>query len=139
MTTDTTAHTPEQPKGVLSTLVQAMPADTNQWGDIFGGWLLSHMDVAGGIYCLSIAHGRVATIAIDSMEFHEKVDVGDVLYCYVDLMKVGRSSVTVLIQAWVHRGGHPDRSEKVTEGHFTYVAVDSNGRPRPIPKDTVAV
>jgi acyl-CoA thioesterase YciA len=111
----------------------AMPADTNPAGDIFGGWLLAQMDIAGGIVAYDRAGGRVATIAIEGMKFHRPVLVGDLVSCYAEVVRVGNTSLTVLVETWVRR----DRTGKevqVTEGHFTYVAIDEERRPRPVPK-----
>lgn len=110
----------------------AMPADTNPSGDIFGGWLLSQMDLAGATVALLRARGRVVTIAIDRMAFHRPVYVGDLVSCFADIVKVGRTSVTVHIETVVTR--HETGEElKVTEGTFTYVHVDENGKPKVVP------
>jgi acyl-CoA thioesterase YciA len=109
-----------------------MPADANPAGDIFGGWLMSQMDVAGGITAAARARGRVATVAVQAMEFHRPVLIGDVLCCYADIEKIGRTSITIRVEAWVQRGNDPDRLIKVTEGVFTFVALDKQGRPRPV-------
>jgi acyl-CoA thioesterase YciA len=122
---------PELPRGDLALRTLAMPADTNPEGDIFGGWLLSQMDIAGGMVTHHFSKGRVATIAIDSMVFHQPVKVGDTLCCYADIEKVGHSSMTLRIQAWIIREAGGDRV-KVTEGLFTYVAIGADGRPRPV-------
>jgi acyl-CoA thioesterase YciA len=122
---------PEQPLGDLALRTLAMPADTNPAGDIFGGWLLSQMDIAGGMVTRQFSSGRVATVAIDSMMFHQPVKVGDILCCYVRMLKTGRTSMTLRIQAWIVREGRGDRV-KVTEGIFTYVAIGADGRPRPL-------
>lgn len=122
---------PEQPLGELALRTLAMPADTNPAGDIFGGWLLSQMDIAGGMVTRMYSQGRVATVAIDSMVFHEPVKVGDILCCYAHMEKTGRTSMTLRIQAWIIREGRGDRI-KVTEGLFTYVAIGADGRPRPL-------
>jgi acyl-CoA thioesterase YciA len=108
-----------------------MPADTNPNGDIFGGWLLSQMDIAGGIAAGQRARGRVATIAIEAMKFHKPVVVGDEVSCYTEITKIGRSSITIAIETWVRRLDG-DQRIKVTEGVFTYVALDSHRRPRPV-------
>ncbi len=123
----------ETPLGELSLRTLAMPADTNPAGDIFGGWLLSQMDIAGGLAAKSLSQGRVATIAIDAMTFHRPVFVGDVLCCYCALERVGRSSMRYRIQAWVVRGAVEDERFKVTEGVFTYVAIDDDRRSRAVP------
>lgn len=123
----------EAPAGELAIRTVAMPADTNASGDIFGGWLLAQMDVAGGITAGKRSKGRVATVAIDSMQFHRPVLVGDVLCAYAELLKIGNTSMTYRIEAWVVRQSETERV-KVTAGVFTYVAIDSNRRPRAVPK-----
>ena len=123
----------EQKKGDLTIRVLAMPRDTNPSGDVFGGWLLSQMDIAGGVFCRKIAKARVVTVAIDSTTFKLPVFVGDTLCCYVHLIKKGRTSLTVGIEAWVNREfGEDGSSIKVTEGEYTYVKVDENRNPIPI-------
>ncbi|MBK66552.1 MAG: acyl-CoA thioesterase [Rickettsiales bacterium] len=112
----------------------AMPKDTNPNGDIFGGWLLSQMDLAGAVVVKEECDGAVVTVAVDAMTFHEPVFIGDQVSCYVKIIKVGRTSVTVHIETWARR--KKDRTDiLVTEGHFTYVAIDSDRRPRPIYQD----
>jgi len=109
----------------------AMPADTNPSGDIFGGWLMSVMDLAGANVAYERANGRIATVAVDKIVFHYPVSVGDVVSCYAEVERVGRTSLTTRVEVWVHgRGGGADR--QVTEGVFTYVALDDAGRPRPV-------
>ena len=125
--------TEEQPKGRLAVRTLAMPGDANPNGDIFGGWVLSHMDIAGGIEAGLRARGRVATVAIDAMTFHRPVSVGDVLCVYAEIERVGRSSMAIKLNAWALRQRNGAR-EKVTEGLWTYVAIDDQGRPRPVPK-----
>jgi acyl-CoA thioesterase YciA len=120
-----------EPSGELTLRTLAMPADTNPSGDIFGGWLLSQMDLAGGMVAHHRAKGRVATVAIDSMVFHQPVKVGDTVCCYAHLEKTGRTSMTYRVQAWIIREAGGDRV-KVTEGLFTYVAIGDDGRPRPV-------
>lgn len=122
-------ETQSQPRGELALRTMAMPKDTNPDGDIFGGWLLGQMDVAGGMTARQRAGGRVATVAVDGMVFHKPVFVGDVLCCYADLERVGRTSLTYHIQAWVLRQGSGLR-EIVTEGRFTFVAIGADRRPR---------
>ena len=109
----------------------AMPADTNSAGDIFGGWVMSQMDIAGEITARQRARARVVTVAIDGMEFHQPVYVGDVVSCYTEITRVGKSSLTIHIEAVAMRGISGE-SIKVTEGTFVYVALDENGRPRPV-------
>ncbi len=112
----------------------AMPADANPSGDIFGGWLMSQMDIAGGIAANARARGRVATVALDGMEFHLPVNVGDLVSCYTDIVRVGRTSITVRVETIVRRR-HTGETVKVTQGAFTYVAIDADGRPRPVPEE----
>jgi acyl-CoA thioesterase YciA len=112
----------------------AMPADTNQRGDIFGGWLLSQMDLAGGIAAIRRSRGRVATVAIASMTFRRPVFVGDEVSCYAEVIKVGHTSMTIKIESWVRRGTG-DEAIKVTEGIFSYVAIDEMRQPRPVPPE----
>lgn len=119
----------DAPTGSLVLRTLAMPADTNPSGDIFGGWLLSQMDVAGSLLAVEVSHGRVATVAVETMKFHLPVFVGDVLCCYASMRRIGRTSLTVDVQAWVLRGGQ-GALVMVTEGCFTYVAMDAERRPR---------
>lgn len=122
-----------EPQGELTVRTMAMPKDTNPIGDIFGGYLLSQMDIAGGIYTQKIAKGRTVTIAVDSMTFHKPLNVGDILCCYCDTIKVGNTSIAVKVEAWTIRQFQSSR-EKITEGVFTYVAIDDNRKPRPVNK-----
>jgi len=120
------------PKGEMAIRVLAMPADTNPAGDIFGGWVLSQMDIAGGVISNRLSDGRSVTIAINSMTFHKPVLVGDTLCCYVDVIKTGNSSITLNIESWVRRQYDDDTRVLVTEGVFTYVAVNADRTPRNI-------
>ncbi len=122
-----------KPKGALTIQVLAMPADTNPAGDIFGGWLLSQMDIAGGVFCRKIAKGRVVTVALEETTFNHPVFIGDTLCCYVSLVRQGKTSITVRVEAWVNREYESDGSMKVTEGLYTYVKVDEKRRPILIP------
>ena len=122
----------EQPQGELTVRLIAMPADTNANGDIFGGWVLSQMDQAGGIAAVERAEGRVVTIAVEAMTFIRPVKVGDVLCVYTSVEKVGRTSMKIHVEAWARRFRTHAR-EKVTDASFTFVAIDDNGRPRPVP------
>ena len=122
------------PKGLLAIRTLAMPADTNAHGDIFGGWLLSQMDIAGGVSAFQRARGRVATVALDAMTFHTPVSVGDIVCCYADVRRIGRTSITIGVEAWAITGAEGSR-RLVTEGTFTYVAIGDDKRPRPVPKD----
>lgn len=110
----------------------AMPADTNPSGDIFGGWLLAQMDIAAGTVAYDRARGRVVTVALDAMAFHAPVYVGDLVSCYAEVVRIGRTSLTLQVEAWARRG-RTGQEIKVTEGRFTMVAVDEEGRPRPVP------
>ncbi|NIA67248.1 acyl-CoA thioesterase [Pelagibius litoralis] len=130
MSTDTSEQAAE-PRGSLATRTLAMPADANPSGDIFGGWVLSQMDIAGGITAGTHAAGRVATVAVDAMTFHRPVYVGDVLCTYADIIRSGRTSIAIHIEAWAQRGRQGERV-KVTQGVFTFVAIDDQGRPRPL-------
>lgn len=109
----------------------AMPANANANGDIFGGWLMSQMDIAGGTYAYYIARGRVATVAVDAMTFHKPVCIGDEVSCYCGTVKIGNTSITVHVDTWVRRRENDERI-RVTEGNFTFVAIDKTGKPRPI-------
>ena len=109
----------------------AMPADTNPHGDIFGGWLLCQMDLAGATVAVRRAGGRVVTVAITAMAFHRPVCVGDEVSCYGSVEKIGRTSITIKVESWARRGTGVTPI-KVTEGLFTYVQVGSDGRPQPI-------
>ncbi len=110
-----------------------MPADTNANGDIFGGWVLSQMDLAGGIAGVDRSHGRVVTVALDAMHFIAPVKVGDVLCVYTQVDSVGRTSMKIHVEAWVRRFETRAR-EKVTDALFTFVAIDADGKPRPVPR-----
>ena len=121
----------DKPRGELTTRTLAMPADQNPAGDIFGGWVLSQMDIAGGICAAERAQCRAVTVALDGMSFIRPVKVGDILCVYTEVERIGNTSLEVHVEAWVHR----DRSRntvKVTEARFKFVALDSDGRPRPI-------
>jgi acyl-CoA thioesterase YciA len=104
---------------------------TNASGDIFGGWLLSQMDLAGGIAASELANGRVATVAIDGMAFLTPVHVGAVVSCYTDILEVGRSSIRIMVEVWIN-SRHDGEPIKVTEGEFVFVAIDENGRTRTV-------
>jgi len=129
MTTET-----KDPRGELTVRTIAMPKDTNANGDIFGGWVLSQMDQAGGIAGVERAQGRVVTIAVDAMTFIRPVKVGDVLCVYTQVESVGRTSMKIHIEAWARRFRTHTR-EKVTDATFTFVAIDEDGRPRPVPAE----
>lgn len=111
--------------------VTAMPADANAYGDIFGGWLMSLMDSAAGLVAARRTRGRAVTVAMDGMEFHKPVKVGDEVSVYASIERVGRTSLCIATQAW-RRERHSEPAEQVTQARFTFVAVDEHGRPRPI-------
>jgi acyl-CoA thioesterase YciA len=119
------------PQGDLALQTVAMPKDTNASGDIFGGWLLSQMDIAGGVAAAEVAAGRVATVAIDGMAFLTPVHVGAVVTCYTDVLELGRTSVRIMVEVWIN-SKHDGDPIKVTEGEFVFVAIDHNGRTRAI-------
>ena len=120
------------PEGNPSLRTIAMPADANPDGDIFGGWIMSQMDISSGVFAAHVAKGRVVTVAVDAMTFHKPVYIGDDVSCYCSVAKRGNTSITVDVEAWVRRH-HSDTVAKVTQGMFTFVAVDSNGKPKPLP------
>lgn len=120
------------PRGQLATRTLAMPGDANPSGDIFGGWVLAQMDIAGGITAGQMADGRVATVAITAMAFHLPVYVGDVLSVYAELVRTGRTSLSLHLEAWAERGRNGEEV-RVTQGEFVFVAIDQEGRPRPLP------
>lgn len=122
------------PRGTLTVRISAMPADTNANGDIFGGWVLSRMDQAGGIAGVERARGRVVTIAVEAMTFIRPVRVGDVLEVYTEVDRIGRTSMQIHVEAWARRF-QTQIHEKVTDANFTFVAIDDNGKPRPIPQN----
>jgi acyl-CoA thioesterase YciA len=139
---DTHVHAPgcdeTEPRGDLCIRTLAMPADTNANGDIFGGWLLSQMDIGGGVAASKIAKARTVTVSIEAMNFRKPVYVGDLVSVHANLVRVGRTSVTIHLEAWVLR-----RKEMkpilVTDGNFTYVAIDEQGRPQAILRDGAAI
>lgn len=125
----------QEPQGDLTLRTLAMPADVNVNGDIFGGWVLSQMDIAAGILSREVSGGRAATVAVDAMKFIRPVKVGDVLCVYTRLDRVGRTSMAIEVEAWVRRGAIGTR-EKVTQAVFTFVAIDLEGKPREVKQAT---
>ena len=119
------------PQGELALQTVAMPKDTNASGDIFGGWLLSQMDIAGMITASEVARGRVATVAVEGMAFLTPVHVGAVVSCYCDVLETGRSSIRIMVEVWIN-SPHDGEPLKVTEGEFVFVAIDESGRTRAI-------
>ena len=123
-----------KPRGNLCLQTIAMPAHANANGDIFGGWLVSQMDLAAGVAARKQAHGRVATVAIDAMVFLRPVKIGDIVSCHTDILSIGRSSMKILVEVW--ETDELDGSQtKLTEGLFTFVAIDEAGKTRPVPRD----
>jgi len=123
--------TASEPRGTLTIRTLAMPGDTNPAGDIFGGWVLSQMDIAGSIHAVESVLGRVATVAVEAMTFIAPVKVGDVLCIYTRVERIGTTSITIGMEAWARRNRLADRV-KVTEGRFVYVALDEYGNKRKI-------
>jgi acyl-CoA thioesterase YciA len=140
MTDPQAAHAPlvadTAPVGDLCIRTLAMPADTNQNGDIFGGWLLSQMDVGGGVFASKIAKSRTVTVAIEAMNFRKPVYVGDLVSVHANLVRIGRTSITVHLEAWVVRRKEM-QAILVTDGNFTYVAIDEQGRPQAVQHDSL--
>jgi acyl-CoA thioesterase YciA len=142
MTETQAAHAPPtaetEPRGDLCIRTLAMPADTNQNGDIFGGWLLGQMDLGGGVFTSKIARSRTVTVAIEAMNFRKPVYVGDLVSVHANLVRLGRTSVTVHLEAWILR-----RKETqpilVTDGNFTYVSIDDQGHPQVIKQDDTPI
>jgi acyl-CoA thioesterase YciA len=123
------------PRGKIPALrVVPMPADSNQNGDIFGGWIMAQVDVAGGTVASRVARGRVATVSVNSFVFKQPVQIGDVLSFYAELQRIGNTSVTVNVEVYAERGRADTKVVKVTEATLTYVAIDLDGKPRPVPK-----
>jgi acyl-CoA thioesterase YciA len=122
----------KRPRGQLTLRTIAMPADTNANGDIFGGWVMARMDQAGGIAGVERTQGRVVTVKVDSMTFIRPMKVGDVLCVYTEIGRVGRTSFNIHVEAWAQRF-MTNRMELVTDADFTFVAIDDEGKPRPVP------
>jgi acyl-CoA thioesterase YciA len=122
-----------EPNGTLTIRTLAMPADTNPAGDIFGGWVMSQMDIAGAIAAVERAKGRVVTVAVEAMTFIAPVKVGDILCVYTTIERVGTTSITVAVEAWARRRELADRV-KVTDGRFVYVALGEDGKKRALPR-----
>ena len=127
-----------QPRGLLALRAVAMPKDTNPNGDIFGGWILAQMDIAGGMLAREVARGRTVTVTIDKMLFKVPLHVGDTIAIYAELLKVGNSSMDIRLEVWAKPfpGVYVHKIHLVTEGIFRYVAVDDQGRPRKIPDNS---
>ena len=127
-------QTPDEPKGELVIRTIAMPADTNPSGDIFGGWIVSQMDLGSGILAAKTAKSRVVTVAIEGMSFLQPVKVGDRVACYAWVEKIGRTSMTIPVEVWAQRYMTGEQV-LVTKGVFTYVALDSAGKPVPVERE----
>jgi acyl-CoA thioesterase YciA len=112
--------------------VLPMPADANQNGDIFGGWIMAQVDIAGGTVAGKVARGRVATVAVNAFVFKQPVQIGDLLSFYADVVRVGNTSVTINVEVYAERGRADTKVVKVTEATLTYVAIDRKGKPRPV-------
>jgi len=125
---------PDEPHGELALRTLAMPADVNVSGDIFGGWIMAQVDIAGGIVAGRVARGRVATVAVNQFVFKQPVQIGDVLSLYATVVRIGNTSITVDVEVYAERGREDTQVVKVTEAVLTFVAIDGDGRPRPVPK-----
>lgn len=123
-------HSDKLPEGIPQLRMMPMPADANVYGDVFGGWIMSQVDIAGSLPAMHRANGRVATVAVNSFMFKQPVFVGDLLSFYTNIVKVGRTSITVNVEVYAERMGHDPETVKVTEATLTYVATDENRRPR---------
>ncbi len=130
MTTDTLPQDREPTIRVL-----AMPTDTNAAGDIFGGWIMSQVDIAGSITAFRRARGRVVTVAVNSFEFHQPVFVGDLISCYGQVIRIGRTSLSVKVEVYAERNRQQEECIKVTEAVLTFVAVDEQRKPRVVPRE----
>jgi len=124
-------------EGDLAIRVMATPADTNPSGDIFGGWLMSQVDIAGSLIARRRAQGRIVTVAVDSFQFRKPVFVGDVISCYATITRIGKTSLTINVRAYAERQGKSHHTHLVTKADLTYVAVDEQRRPRHIPPDSL--
>lgn len=121
----------DRPTGELTLRTLAMPADANPAGDIFGGWVMAQMDLSAGIRAGEVARGRVVTAAVKEMAFALPVKIGDVLCVYTEVVRIGRTSITLQVEAWAQRSRY-EGMEKVTEGTFIMVALDATGKPTPV-------
>ncbi|WEZ83253.1 acyl-CoA thioesterase [Rhizobium sp. 32-5/1] len=125
---------PTKPGGELTLRTLAMPADANAAGDIFGGWVMAQMDLSCGMRAAERARGRVVTAAVKEMAFELPVKIGDTMCIYTDIVKIGRTSITLKVEAWAQRY-LSDRMEKVTDALFIMVALDENGKPKAVPAE----
>lgn len=115
--------------------VMPMPADVNQNGDVFGGWIMAQVDIAGGVAAMRRARGRVVTVSVDSFVFRHPVSIGDVLSLYADVVRVGRTSIAIQVEVYAERNFADHTIVKVTEAQLTFVAIDGNGKKRDVPAD----
>ena len=129
MAVDRIVLPPKQP----ALRVVPMPADSNANGDIFGGWVMAQVDVAGAIPAMRLARGRVATVSVNSFQFKQAISVGDIVSLYAEIVHVGRTSITVNVEVYAERNYASPVTVKVTEAQLTYVAIDGNGEKRPVP------
>jgi acyl-CoA thioesterase YciA len=120
------------PQRQPTTRVLAMPTDTNAAGDIFGGWIMAQVDIAGSIVAYRRANGRVVTVAVNAFQFHKPVYVGDLVSCYAEVVRIGRTSLTVHVEVYAERKRMSEECIKVTEATLTYVAIDEDRKPRPV-------
>ena len=127
--------TTDEPKGELTLRTLAMPADANAAGDIFGGWVMAQVDLAGAVLPARYVRGRMATVAVNQFVFKQPVRVGDILSFFAHVTRVGTTSITVQVEVFAERFASQGQYVKVTEASLTYVAIDHEGRPRPIPRD----
>ncbi len=134
MTTNSSAHVALPTDKELVLKVIPMPADSNANGDIFGGWVMAQVDLAGSVIPARIAKGRIATVAVNQFIFKQPVKIGDLLSFYAEVERVGNTSVTVKVEVYAQRMRQPDQTIKVTEANVTYVAIDDQGHPRALPK-----
>lgn len=126
----------DQPQGELVVRTIAMPQNTNPNGDVFGGWLMSQMDLGSGILASKTAKARVVTVAMEGLSFLEPVGVGDTVTCYARIESIGRTSMKIPVEVWVHRYRQHDKPVLVTRGVFVYVAIDDDGRPIPVVRES---
>lgn len=119
------------PTGTLTLQTITMPADTNPFGDIFGGWVMAQMDIAGAIHANEMAHGRVTTVAVGSMVFMRPVPVGAVISCYTSTLRIGNTSIRVKVEVWI-KDFLTQQISQVTQGEYVYVAIDETGQKRPV-------
>ncbi len=123
------------PAGIPELRVAAMPADANAAGDIFGGWVMAQVDLAGSVAAMRRAHGRVVTVAVERLQFLRPVLVGDLVSCYARVIRVGRTSLSVAVEVFSERNPTAPESQRVAEAVVVYVAIDGNRRPRPVPAE----